>query len=134
MGKVHGKDAALKVGGVDLSDHISSIDPSFDAAADEDTGMSVADQTFQAGLKKATLSCKGQFDAASGSTDATIWAARGVMTALKVGLAGTAANTMNYAGSGICTAYKPSAPVNGVVTFSADFQFSGAITRATTAW
>ena len=44
---------------------------------------------------------------------------------------GTASGKVKYSGECICTNYSQTSPVGDVVTYAADFQVSGAVTRAT---
>jgi hypothetical protein len=65
--------------------------------------------------------------------DALVGTILGQVTALEFeyGPGGSASGDIKYTGSAFCTNYSVSNPVDGIVSFTADFQVSGAVTRGT---
>lgn len=134
MAFVHGKSADFRIddsGGTlrDISAFCDSVD--FPATADtaEVTTFGSSSKAYVAGLKDSTLSISGSWDAtADGYLAGIVGAAAG---SFQYGPAGTTNGNIKYTGECICTSYQVSAPVGDKVTFSAEFQVTGAITRGT---
>lgn len=130
-----GNAAALKVTAVggtamtDISAYLTSIDPSFDSATAQVTTLGDADHEYLASIKDATLSCEGIYDP---TPDAILFALRaGTAAPTRYFPQGTASGKIYFDGSAILTQYTPPANLEEAVTFSAQFQFSGALTRGT---
>lgn len=130
-----GKDAALKVTAVggtamtDISAYLTSIDPSFDSDTAEVTTMGDSDREYLGSLKDASLSCEGIWDP---TPDALLYALRaGTAAPTRYFPQGTASGKIYFDGNAILTQYTPPANLEEAVTFSAQFQFSGALTRGT---
>ena len=133
MAFVHGKTAVFKIdnsGGSlqDISAYCDNID--FPATADtaEVTTFGDANKEYIGGLKDATISISGSWDAAA---DVILEAIRGLTGTFEYGPQGSTATNIKYTGECICTAYNVTAPVGDKVSFSAEFQCTGAITRTT---
>lgn len=130
---VHGKTADFRVdnsGGslTDISAYCDSVD--FPATADtaEVTTFGDSSKEYIAGLKDATISISGSWDA---TADGVLAAIVGVSGSFQYGPAGVTGGNIKYTGEAICTSYTVNAPVGDKVTFSAEFQVTGAVTRGT---
>lgn len=134
MAFVHGKDTVFKVddtGGslTDISTYINSVDfpESIDTA--ETTAFGSSAKSYIPGLTDATISVSGMWDA---TADAVFTGgAEPASRSFEFGPAGSTASNIKYTGECIMTSYSISNPVGDVVTFSADFQVTGAVTRGT---
>lgn len=137
---VHGKDAtfgtdaAAKAGVVDLSAYVNEVSFDRNAETAETTTFGDDDKTYIPGLKDATLSVSGVWDA--------------TLDAHMDGILGVGALDWEYSPDGgtttysegtshdaeggtvICTAYSPPSSVGDAVTWSAEFQISGTPARA----
>ena len=115
MAFVHGKDSVFKLdnsGGslTDISTYINSVDFPETADVAETTTLGDGSKTYIVGLKDSTLSVAGLWDATP---------------------EGTSSGKIKYTGEAILTSYAQNSPVGDVVSYSADFQVSGAVTRGT---
>lgn len=148
MAKFHGSIAAFKIddaGGTlrDISANVDdlSLSRKFDTPDVTGQGQSApAVKSFIVGLGEADISIKGTWDTTSNTGTATVGAALanagGQLTAggslsFEVHPGGTATGTPKRTGECYMTAYDESAPVNGRVSFSAQFKVTGAITNGT---
>jgi len=131
---VHGKsvDFALDdTGGTsrNISDTLNSVDfPEVTETADT-TAFGSSSRSFIVGLESATISISGLWDATvdgymKGGTEP---ASRSFI----YGPAGSTSGNVKYTGEAIMTNYSISSPVGDVVTYSADLQVTGAVTRGT---
>jgi len=131
---VHGKsvDFALDdTGGTsrNISDTLNSVDfPETTETADT-TAFGSSSRSFIVGLETATISISGLWDATvdgymKGGTEP---ASRSFI----YGPAGSTGGNVKYTGEAIMTNYSVSSPVGDVVTYSADLQVTGAVTRGT---
>lgn len=131
-----GKDSALQVtavGGADrgtnLTAYLTSIQPSFPVATAQVTTMGDSDHEYLASIRDATLSCEGIYDP---TPDAVLFALRGGTAApIRYFPQGTATGKIYFDGSAILTSYEPPSNLDEAVTFAAEFQFTGAVTRGT---
>ena len=136
----HGKTALFKVdnaGGtlVDLSAFCDSIDLSRDLDVAETSTFGSTSKTYVIGLIDGKISVSGKFDSAGASTvDAVISGTLGqeasVTFEYQASNASVSSTNPKYTGEAYCTSYKISAPVGDVVKFSAEYQITGAATRA----
>ena len=131
---VHGKsvDFALDdTGGTsrNISDTLNSVDfPEVTETADT-TAFGSSSRSFIVGLESATFSISGLWDATvdgymKGGTEP---ASRSFI----YGPAGSTSGNVKYTGAASMTNYSISSPVGDVVTYSADLQVTGAVTRGT---
>jgi hypothetical protein len=131
---VHGKsvDFALDdTGGTsrNISDTLNSVDfPEVTETADT-TAFGSSSRSFIVGLESATMSISGLWDSTvdgymKGGTEP---ASRSFI----YGPAGSTGGNVKYTGEAIMTNYSISSPVGDVVTYSADLQVTGAVTRGT---
>jgi hypothetical protein len=132
----HGKGTVFKLdnsGGTltDISSYLNNVDFSREIDTPESTVFGLDDRTYIAGLRTATFSLAGFWEAAN--LDALVGTILGQAAALEFeyGPGGSTSGDIKYTGSCFCTNYSVSNPVDGIVSFTADFQISGAVTRGT---
>lgn len=133
MAFVHGKTAVFKIdnsGGSlqDISSYCDSIDFPQTADTAEVSTFGVSSKAYVAGLKDSTISISGSWDSAA---DAILAAIVGLTGTFEYGPAGSTAGLVKFTGEAICTSYSTSAPVGDKVSFSAEFQVTGNVTRTT---
>lgn len=126
-------NAALKVGGSAITGYFDSMSYSEDTDAIETTTMGTAYRTFIPGLTVATLECSGHFDPGSAAPDVVFNAVRAAGTAVQVIAypGGTATGQRSYTGTAFMTNYSFSDDVADDAKWSASFQFTGSVTKAT---
>tara|TARA_R100000081_G_C4727543_1_gene121557 strand:+ start:291 stop:701 length:411 start_codon:yes stop_codon:yes gene_type:complete len=135
MAFTHGKDSVFKLdnsGGslTDISTYVNNVDFPETADVSETTTLGADNKTYIAGLKDATISLAGLWDA---TADAIFGAVVGQSATLSYEYSpeGTASGKIKYTGEAILTSYAISSPVGDAVGYSADLQVSGAVTRGT---
>jgi hypothetical protein len=130
---VHGKTADFRIDNssgllTDISAYCDNVDFPLTADIAEVTRFSDSSKGYIAGLKDATISISGSWDA---TADGVIAAIVGLSGSFQYGPAGTTNGNIKYTGECICTSYNVTAPVGDKVSFSAEFQVTGAVTRGT---
>ncbi len=131
---VHGKSVDFALDDTsgssrNISDTLNSVDfPEVTETADT-TAFGSSSRSFIVGLESATISISGLWDATvdgyiKGGTEP---ASRSFI----YGPAGSTGGNVKYTGEAILTNYSISSPVGDVVTYSADLQVTGAVTRTT---
>lgn len=135
MAFVHGSDSVFKLdnsGGslTDVSSYVNNVDFPQTADVAETTTLGASNKTYIVGLKDATISLSGLWDA---TADAIFGAVVGQSATLSFEYSpeGTGAGAVKYTGEAIMTNYAKSSPVGDVVGYSADLQVTGAVTRGT---
>ena len=135
MAFVHGKSSVLKLDNssgslTDISALVNNVDFPETADVAETSVLGASNKTYIVGLKDATISLSGLFDA---TADAIFGAVVGQTATLSFEYSpeGTASGKIKYTGECILTNYAMSSPVGDVVAYSADLQVSGAVTRGT---
>ena len=133
MAFVHGKTAFFQIdnsGGSlqDISAYCDNVDFPLTADTAEVTTFGDSSKEYIAGLKDATISISGSWDA---TADALLAAIVGVAGTFEYGPAGNTGGNVKFTGEAICPSYNVSAPVGDKVSFSAEFQCTGAVTRTT---
>ena len=140
MAKSHGKATVFKVDDsgaslVDLSTDCDNVDFPQEISTGETTtfGATGSARTFVTGLVGRTISISGKFDAAASHTDATLSGivAQAATVTYEYGPTGSTAGMVKHTGECILTSYNTSSPLDGVVSFQASFQITGANTRTT---
>jgi hypothetical protein len=137
----HGRDGEFKLDDSsftlrDLSNFVGNVDFPRDVDAPETTVFGNAgDRTYIAGgLRGATMSISGFWDPtnSTGPDDVLsgVLGATGSLT-FNYNPSGTGAGKVEYSGESILTNYSVSQPVDGVISFTADLQVTGAVTRST---
>lgn len=134
MAKIVLTNAYVSVGGVDLSDAISSVSLSTTRDAVETTAFgSTAARTRVAGLADNSVTLEFHQDFATSEVEQTIYPLLGTLTTIIVNANGSSTTTTNpsYTFSALVTEWTP---VNGAVgelaTASVTWPISGAITKA----
>ena len=135
MAFTHGKDSVFKLDNAsgtltDISTYVNNVDFPETADVSETTTLGADNKTYIAGLKDATISLSGLWDA---TADAIFGAVVGQSATLSYEYSpeGTATGKIKYTGEAILTSYSISSPVGDAVGYSADLQVSGAVTRGT---
>jgi predicted secreted protein len=135
MAFTHGKDSVFKLDNAsgsltDISTYVNNVDFPETADVSETTTLGADNKTYIAGLKDATISLAGLWDA---TADAIFGAVVGQSATLSYEYSpeGTASGKIKYTGEAILTSYAISSPVGDAVGYSADLQVSGAVTRGT---
>lgn len=138
MSFVAGKGSALKLDNaagslVDLSAFINNVDFPQDAQLLETTTLGATARTYITGFKNATIALQGFWDGASAAIDEHMAAILGHANtqSFEYGPEGTASGKIKYSGECRCIKYQSGTPVDGVVSWSADLQVTGAVTRGT---
>ena len=131
----HGKSTVFKVDNnagtlTDISNTLTDV--SFPQSVDtaETSAFGSSAKSYVVGLSDATLSVSGNFDA---TVDAHLAAIVGKADSVsfEYGPEGSTAGDAKYTGECLMTSYEKSGAVGDVVTFSAEFQVTGAVTRGT---
>jgi hypothetical protein len=126
----------ITINGVDLSDHIDSVEINDETADVKTTNFgSSGNETRTGGLKSGSITISMQQDYAASKVDATLWAARGtaITVTVKATSASNSATNPLYSGSYLVTQYKPaSGKVGDLSMLSVTWPRTGDLTRTTT--
>jgi hypothetical protein len=135
MARVVLTDAIVKVGGVDLSDHIASV--TYESSVDEveTTAFGQTGRTRVGGLKDESVSLSFHTDWAAASVDATISPLVGGTASIYLAAAGTAISATNpkYTGNVLITSWGWGGAVGELATVDVTWPVDGVLTRGTTA-
>lgn len=131
----HGKNAVFKVdnsGGTltNISTYLNNISMPRSIETGETTSFGNSAKTYIVGLSDSTISIDGTWDA---TVDAHLAAVLGQDASLtfEYGPEGSGSGAIKYTGECFLTSFETSSPVADVVTFTAEFQVTGTITRTT---
>ena len=131
----HGKSTVFKVdnaGGslTDISNTLTDVSFPQTIETAETTSFGSSAKTYIVGLSDSSLSVSGNFDA---TVDAHLAGVLGQAATLsfEYGPEGSTAGQVKYTGEALMTSYEKSGAVGDVVTYSAEFQVTGAVTRGT---
>lgn len=129
----HGKAAVFKIddsGGTlrNISDALNSISFPREAEVLETTSFGSSDRTYIVGFKNGTISIEGSYDATYDGYLAGVLGQDATLS-FEYGPEGSTVTYTKYTGECIMTSYESTAGVGDVVSFSAEFQISGAVTR-----
>ena len=129
----HGKSAAFKIddsGGTlrDISNVLTDVSVSKTADVAEVSAFSNSSKAYVAGLKDATITISGSFDA---TVDGYLKAIVGASGSFEFFPIGNSSGLPKASGEAICTSYDRTPDVGGAVTFTASFQVSGDVTEGT---
>ena len=129
----HGKSAAFKIddsGGTlrDISNVLTDVAVSRTADVAEVSAFSNSSKAFVAGLKDASITISGSFDA---TVDGYLKAILGVEGDFEFYPIGTTGGNPKASGKAIMTSYDRTPDIGGAVTFTAAFQVSGDVTEGT---
>ena len=131
----HGKSTVFKVDNnagslTDISNTLTDV--SFPQSVDtaETSAFGSSAKSYVVGLTDSTLSISGNFDA---TVDAHLAAIVGKADSVsfEYGPEGSTAGFVKYTGEALLTSYEKSGAIGDVVTYSAEFQVTGAVTRGT---
>lgn len=129
----HGKAAVFKIddsGGTlrDISNTLNSVSFPREAEVLETTSFGSSDRSYVVGFKNQTISIEGSFDA---TVDGYLAGVLGATDSLsfEYGPEGSTATYTKYTGECFLTSYETSAGVGDIVSYSAEFQITGAVTR-----
>ncbi|MGA1036659.1 MAG: phage tail tube protein [Ilumatobacteraceae bacterium] len=130
---VHGKSTHFEIddtGGTsrDISDTLTSVDFPETIETAETTAFGSTYKSYIVGLRDATISVSGIWDA---TVDGYFIGTEPATRSFIYGPAGDTAGNVKYTGEAILTSFSVSNPVGDVVTYSADFQCTGGVTRTT---
>ena len=130
---VHGKSTFFSIddtGGTvrDISDTLTSVDFPETIDTAETTAFGATSKSYIVGLRDATISISGLFDA---TVDGYFIGTEPATRSFVFGPAGNTSGYVKYSGECILTSYSVSSPVADVDTFSADFQVTANVTRGT---
>ena len=131
----HGKSTVFKVdnsGGTltDISNTLTDLGFPQTVETAETTSFGSSAKTYVVGLSDSTVSVSGNFDA---TVDAHLAGILGqaASVSFEYGPEGSTSGYVKYSGEAILTSYEKSGAVGDVVTYSAEFQVTGAVTRGT---
>ena len=129
----HGKNAAFKIddsGGTlrDISNVLTDVAVSRTADVAEVSAFSNSSKAYVAGLKDATITISGSFDATVDGYLSGIIGSEGSFEFYPIG---TTSGNPKSSGEAICTSYDRTPDVGGAVSFTAAFQVSGDVTEGT---
>lgn len=129
MALTHGKGTVITVATVDLSAFTKSSDLDISVDSHDTTTYGVDNHVYQAGLIDGTFSMEGVYsDAGATAPRDTLVALQGAAPAAIVRQAeGAGAGKAQDSFTGLLTSYAESSPVDDMVTWSAEFQISGAV-------
>jgi hypothetical protein len=111
-----------------LSNVLTSVDFPETIDTAETTAFGATSKSYIVGLRDATISVSGLWDA---TVDGYIIGTEPATRSFIFGPAGTTSSNVKYTGECILTNYAISNPVGDVVTFSLDLQVTGNVTRGT---
>lgn len=139
MAFVHGKGFAFKVddsAGVlqTLTAYLDSVEWNESVDTAETTTAGAEAKTYLSGQSDTTVSISGKFDStASTGPDAVLRGLRGLETTstIEYGPEGGTTGKVKKSAEAFLTSYVCSSPVGDVVTFTADFQVTGAVSYGT---
>lgn len=131
----HGKNAVFKVdnsGGTltDISNTLNSVSFPREIETLETTSFGSSNRSYVVGFTDATISIEGSFDA---TVDAHLAGILGqeASVSFEYGPEGSTSTYTKYTGECYLTSYESSAGVGDIVSYTAEFQVTGAITRGT---
>lgn len=131
----HGKNTVFKIddsGGTlrTISDVLNSVSFPREVETLETTSFGSTNRSYVVGFQDATISIEGSYDA---TVDGYLAGVVGSETSLsfEYGPEGSTSGYVKFTGECFLTSYEVSGGVGDIVSFSAEFQVTGAITRGT---
>lgn len=142
MSFVHGKSASFRLDNsagsiVDLSTFCDEVSFPRTIETGEITTFQAGGsaKSYLVGLTDSTISVSGKFHSTLDAHMAGVVSAQLAGTqatgTFEYGPAGSGTGAIRYTGECVVTSYEVTSPVGDVVTFSAEFQVTGAVTRNT---
>lgn len=129
MARIHGKNTVITIDGTDMSSFID--DSTFSQSGDvhDTTAYGQDNRSYIGGLIDGTFSISGHYDDGTDNPrDAIPALLGGAAVTIVRSPEGTGTGLAQDSFSAICTSYDESSPVDDKISFSADFQITGAIT------
>lgn len=129
MAKIHGKNTHVEVDSNDLSQYTNSSEFSYTADSHDTTHYGDDGHVFSPGLTNGTFTMSGTYDStASTGPRAVLEPLIGAEAVTVIRQPeGTGSSLPQDSFSGLLTSYTESNPVADMVTWSAEFQISGAV-------
>jgi hypothetical protein len=129
----HGKAAVFKVDNAagsltDISNTLNSVSFPREAEVLETTSFGSSDRSYVVGFTNNTVSIEGSFDATVDEHLAGILAHVDTKS-FEYGPEGSTSSFVKYTGECFMTSYETSTGVGDIVSYSASFQITGAVTR-----
>lgn len=129
----HGKSAVFKVDNnagtlTDISNTLNSVSFPREAEVLETTSFGSSDRSYVVGFKNQTIGVEGSFDATVDAHLAGILGQEATVS-FEYGPEGSTSTFTKYTGECLMTSYEQSAGVGDIVSYSAEFQITGAVTR-----
>lgn len=142
MAFVHGKNTVFKLDSsagslVDLSSYLDDVGfpQSIETAETTTFGVAGGSKTYIVGLNDRTISLAGKWDATLDAHFANLIGALNsgslATASFEFGPAGSTGGLVKYSGEALVTSFEVSNPVGDVVSFSAELQVTGQVTRGT---
>ena len=130
---VHGKSTDFELDDTSgtsrsLANTLTSVDFPETIDTAETTAFGATSRSYIVGLRSATISISGLWDA---TIDGYIIGTEPASRSFIFGPAGSTGGNVKYTGEAILTNYSISNPVGDVVTYSIDLQVTGNVTRGT---
>jgi predicted secreted protein len=131
----HGKSTVFKVDNAagtltDISNTLTDVSFPQSVETAETTSFGSSAKTYIVGLSDSTVSVSGNFDATVDTHLAAILG-QAATVSFEYGPEGSTNGQVKYTGEAILTSYEKSGAVGDVVTYSAELQVTGAVTRGT---
>ena len=131
----HGKSTVFKVDNAagtltDISNTLTDVSFPQSVETAETTSFGSSAKTYIVGLTDSTISVSGNWDA---TVDAHLAAILGqaATVSFEYGPEGSTSTFIKYSGEAIVTSYEKSGAIGDVVSYSAELQVTGAVTRGT---
>ena len=131
----HGKSTVFKVDNAagtltDISNTLTDVSFPQSVETAETTSFGSSAKTYIVGLTDSTISVSGNWDA---TVDAHLAAILGqaATVSFEYGPEGSTSTNIKYTGEAIVTSYEKSGAIGDVVSYSAELQVTGAVTRGT---
>lgn len=134
MATVHSKGTITTLNGDNFSQFANKITFSREREAKENTRFGAESKTYASGLKDATAKAEGFYDNAAGVNPRTVLQAAlnsGVAVPLVYRPEGTGSGKPTSTVQVLVTKFEDEVEVDDLITWSAEFQFTGDITDAT---
>lgn len=128
MAFVHGKGSYFKVASTDLSSYLNSISVSRTADTVETSAFGSTSKSYVAGLKDASITLSGMFDA---TVYSTIQGWLGTSQSFEFGPAGSTNGLVKISGNALVTSVEMASAVGAVVTLNLNLQVTGNVTDGT---
>lgn len=132
MARLAGKDANFSYNSVAIEDELKSIEQNTEVPLPEVTAFADSATEVVEGKPNSTISLSGSADFAASQGDATLFGQIGSgEAAFDNDPTGTAvgANNPHYTGNALVKSYRLTIPVAGAVSYSAELQVNGALSR-----